>query len=253
MLKIMEQPPPSRYSLSETVTMAVPGSGSMSAYYTRPEHGAVRGSVIVGMELFGVTAHVRDICDRLAAHGYAAVAPDFYHRTEPGTELPADDRGRERGFTLLRQLTRPQALHDLGATIDWLTRQPAPVAGMVGLSLGGHLAYLAAAHFELPATAVFYGGWIPTTDISISRPEPTIAATARITGRIEMYVGAQDPVVPAEHRRRIADALVAAGVEHRLIVYPGVGHGFLCDRRATFRPEAADDAWSRLLRLLGRN
>jgi carboxymethylenebutenolidase len=225
----------------------------MSAYYARPEHDAERGSVIVGMELFGVTAHVRDICDRLAANGYAAIAPDFYHRTAPGTELPADTRGRQQGFELLTQLTRPQALDDLAATIGWLSNQPAPLVGMVGLSVGGHLAYLAATQFELPATAVFYGGWIPTTDVTVSQPEPTLAATPRIAGRLEMYVGAEDPIVPAEHRQQIAAALTAAGVEYRLIVYPGVGHGFLCDRRATFHPEAANDAWGRLLRLLERN
>ncbi|MGI9092234.1 MAG: dienelactone hydrolase family protein [Mycobacteriales bacterium] len=184
------------------------------------------------------------------AHGYAAIAPDFYHRTCPGIELAADAHGRERGFELLQQLTRTQALDDLAATIEWVAVNRAPLAGVVGLSLGGHLAYLAATQFELPAVAIFYGGWIPTTDITISQPEPTIAATAQIGGRVQMFVGCNDPIVPAEHRRQITDALTDAGTDHQLIEYPGVGHGFLCDRRASFHPEAANDAWNRLLRFL---
>lgn len=239
-----------RYCLSESIYIDVPGSTSMAAYLARPDGTHARASVIVGMELFGVTAHVRDICDRLAAHGYAAIAPDFYHRTCPGIELAADAHGRERGFELLQQLTRTQALDDLAATIEWVAVNRAPLAGVVGLSLGGHLAYLAATQFELPAVAIFYGGWIPTTDITISQPEPTIAATAQIGGRVQMFVGCNDPIVPAEHRRQITDALTAAGTDHQLIEYPGVGHGFLCDRRASFHPEAANDAWNRLLRFL---
>lgn len=65
-----------------------------------------------------------------------------------------------------------------------------------------------------------------------------------------MFVGCNDPIVPAEHRRQITDALTDAGTDHQLIEYPGVGHGFLCDRRASFHPEAANDAWNRLLRFL---
>lgn len=243
----------SRYCLSESIKIGVPGSTPMSAYLARPDGTHPRASMIVGMELFGVTGHVRDICDRLAAHGYAAIAPDFYHCTASGIELAADDHGRARGFELLQQLTRARALNDLAATIEWIAVNRAPLAGMVGLSVGGHIAYLAAAHFELPAVAVFYGGWIPTTDITISQPEPTIAATAQISGRVQMFVGSDDPIVPAEHVRQITDALTNAGTEHHVIEYPGVGHGFLCDRRASFHPEAADDAWNRLLWFLDRS
>lgn len=239
----------SRYCLSETARIPVPGTAPMTGYLARPAGARPIGSVLVGMELFGVSAHVRDICDRLASVGYVALAPDLYHRSAPGVELAADDRGRARGFELLQQLTRAQALDDVRAAIAWLGPR-APLAGMVGLSVGGHVAYLAAAHLDLPAVAVFYGGWVPTTEITISQPEPTINATPAITGRVLMVVGSLDPVVPPEHRRQIADALSGAGIDHQLIEYPGVGHGFLCDRRDTFHAEAADNAWNRLVDFL---
>jgi carboxymethylenebutenolidase len=68
-----------------------------------------------------------------------------------------------------------------------------------------------------------------------------------------MFVGTMDPIVPAEHRDQITDALSSADVDHQLIEYPGVGHCSLCDRRASFHPEAAQDAWNRLLRFLEWN
>jgi len=160
------------YCLTQTVRIPVPGAPPMPGYLARPATTEPSGAVIVGMELFGISAHVRDVCDRLAGLGYLAIAPDLYHRSAPGIELPENEQGRDRGFELLAQLTRPQVLTDVTATIDHLADYDTPLTGMVGLSVGGHVAYLAAAHLDIPATAIFYGGWIPTSDISISQPQP---------------------------------------------------------------------------------
>ena len=65
---------------------------------------APRAGVVVCHELFGVTMHVREVCERIAALGYVALAPDLYHRSAPGAELAHDDAGRDRGFELLRGL-----------------------------------------------------------------------------------------------------------------------------------------------------
>ncbi|MEP7019784.1 MAG: dienelactone hydrolase family protein [Pseudonocardiales bacterium] len=224
----------------------MPGTRPMAGYLARPATETIRGSVIVGMELFGVSAHVRDVGDRLAGLGFLAVAPDLYHRSAPGIELAADDSGRERGFELLDQLTRSNALDDIRATTAHLDERGTPLTAMVGLSVGGHVAYLAASQLDLPAVVIFYAGWLPTTDITLSQPEPTLALTPYITGRVLMLLGDDDPLIPAQDRRRIGDALQRAGIDHQLVSYPGAGHAFLCDRRDSFRAEAASDAWDRL-------
>jgi carboxymethylenebutenolidase len=190
------------------------------------------------------------VCERLAAQGHIALAPDLHHRTAPGIELPADDEGRRRGFDLLHQLTRDQAVNDVRAALNLLEARGCRVAGMVGLSVGGHVAYLAATRLPLPAVAVVYGGWLPTTGIPLSRPEPTLAGTPGITGRVLVLTGGQDQLIPPDHRQAIADALRNAGVDHDLVVYPEAGHGFLCDRRDGYDPTAAGDAWQRIGRLL---
>jgi carboxymethylenebutenolidase len=236
--------------LTQTVQIPVPGAPPMGGYLARPATDATPPGVIVGMELFGISAHVRDVCDRLAGLGYLAVAPDLYHRTAPGIELPEDEHGRTRGFELLNQLTRPQAIDDIRAALNYLQDRGSRIAGMVGLSVGGHVAYLAATELDLPAVAVVYGGWIPTTDIPLSRPEPTLAAAVGITGRVLFVVGEHDQLIPPEHRQAIVDALHAADVRHELVEYPGAAHGFLSDRRDTYDPAAAKDAWQRIGRLL---
>lgn len=239
-------------TLSESVQISVPGATPMAGYVARPVDTSRAPGVIVAMELFGVSAHVRDVCDHLAALGYFAVAPDLYHRSGPATELAADADGRARGFELLQQLTRPHVLDDIGATIDFLAARCTALSGMVGLSVGGHVAYLAATQFDLPAVAVLYGGWIPTTEITISQPDPTIGSTRAITARILILVGEHDPIVPPEHRRQITAALRAANIDHELVEYPGAGHGFLCHRRGSYHAGAAADAWQRIEGVLSR-
>ncbi len=217
----------------------------MGGYLARPAGPGPFPGVLVGMELFGVDGHVREVCDRLAGLGHLALAPDFHHRTAPGAELPREAAGRERGFELLHLMTRAQVLDDVRAALAYLGTAGHGPFGMVGLSLGGHLAYLAATEFDLAAVAVLYGGWLPTTDIPVSRPEPTLSLTPGIRGRLLYLVGEQDHVIPPEQQRQIAGALHEAGVEHEFIAYPDTGHGFLGGGGP-----AAADAWRRIEALL---
>ncbi|MFF7338066.1 dienelactone hydrolase family protein [Streptomyces sp. NPDC008163] len=230
---------------TEHVGIPVGDGPPMGAYAARPRVSGPFPGVLVGMELFGVDAGVREVCDRLARLGFVALAPDFHHRTAPGSELPRDPEGRQRGFDLLGLMTRTTVLSDVGAGIDHLRAGGSEHVSMVGLSLGGHIAYLAATEFDLAAVAVFYGGWLPSTDIPISRPEPTLSLTPKITGRVLFLVGEDDHVVPPAQRREIEDALLKAGVPHEVVVYPDTGHGFL-----QADPATAADAWRRVHALL---
>jgi carboxymethylenebutenolidase len=182
------------------------------------------------MEMFGVTGYVRDLATRLADRGYTALAPDFYGA---GIVLPEDDEGRAKGRALLAQLTREQALADVAGAIERIDAR-----AMLGCSVGGHIAYLAATEFPL-TTAAFYPGWLTNTDIPLSRPEPTIARTPK--GRILVLTGSEDFLVTQADRDEIAG-------HAELVVYPGAGHGFFCHTRDTYDPAASADAWERVER-----
>jgi carboxymethylenebutenolidase len=223
------------------------------AYLAEPAGTGRHGGVIVGMEMFGVTAYVRSGADRIAALGYTAYAPDFYRRVAPGIELAADDAGGARGLELAGALTRAQALEDLREAVDLLRARddPTGAVAMVGMSFGGHIAYLAATQLDVATTVVFYGGWLTGTDIALSRPQPTLALTPGIAAPLLDLVGDSDHAVPAADVAQIGAALADAGVEHELVVYPDTPDGFFCDVRDSYRPSQAADAWVRMQRALG--
>src|SRR5690348_12553875 len=235
-----------------TIQISVADGTTMQAYLASPAAGPARTGVIVAHELFGVNPGIRGVADGLAAAGYLTIAPEFYHRDAPaGRWLERDDDGRREGFTYLNRLGRRQALDDTVACLGWLVSQP-PVEqiAMVGFSAGGHLSYLAACQLPISRAAVLYGGWLPTTDIPMSQPSPTLDLTPGIRGRLLYLVGDDDTVIDAGQRRQIHDALHAAGINHEFISYPGTTHAFFWPGTATFSEHARDDAWSRILAML---
>jgi carboxymethylenebutenolidase len=236
--------------LTETVEITVDDGTTMSTYLARPATSGPHAGVIVAPELFGISAHVRDVCERIAGLGYRALALDLHHRTAPNVELAEDDSGRARGFALLQQMTRPNVLSDVRAVMEHVRADGPQPVGMVGLSVGGHVAYLAATELDLAAVAVLYGGWIPTTDIPLSQPEPTLTRTPHITARMLLMVGSDDHIILAEHRQATTAALQDAGVRHELVEYLDVPHGFFSQRRGSYHAQAAADAWSRIEALL---
>lgn len=239
-----------------TVEIPVEGGGAMTAYLARPAGPAraqARTGVIVAHELFAVSPDIRSVVDGLAGAGYLAIAPEFYHRhAPPGRWFQRDDEGRAAAFTLLHRLERDHAVADAAACADWLTAQPGiSRAAMVGFSAGGHLSYLAACRLPVSAAAVLYGGWLTSTDIPMSRPVPTLDLTPGISGRLLYLVGEDDALIDAAQRRQIAAALRDAGVDHELVSYPATGHAFFWPGTPQFSRAARDDAWSRILDLLG--
>jgi carboxymethylenebutenolidase len=235
-----------------SLTLPVADGSTLPVYLARPGGPPAATGVIVAHELFGVNPDIRRVADDLAAAGYLTLAPEFYHRdAPPGRWLERDQAGREEGFRCLHRLGRQQALDDTEACIAWLTAQPGiDDVAMIGFSAGGHLAYLAATRLPLTRTAVLYGGWLPTTDIPLSQPTPTLDLTPGITGRLLYLVGDDDALIDAGQRDQIGRALAEAGIDHELISYPGVEHAFFWPGTPAFSQAARDDAWARILALL---
>ncbi|WP_413204969.1 dienelactone hydrolase family protein [Rhodospirillum sp. A1_3_36] len=226
----------------------------MDASLARPAAPGRYPAVIVGMELFGVTGHIRSLVERFAEAGFVAVAPNFYHRTGAGLELAYDEAGRARGFDLLHALNRSDVLEDVAATLHVLRQREdtGPKIGFAGFSVGGMIAYLAAASLDLSAVAVFYAGWLTTSEGPLGGAEPALALTPAIADRgtaLLFLVGEDDALIPADQRGEIARALEDTGVRPGMVVLPGVGHGFFCDERGSFDQEARDESWGRVLAL----
>ncbi|QKW23370.1 dienelactone hydrolase family protein [Kitasatospora sp. NA04385] len=233
-----------------------PQEGGPELFLAAPADAAPAATVVVGQELFGVTAWVRGVCERLAAAGYAAVAPDFYGRKAARVELPYDDAGRAEGFALLGTLTAEQVAADTAAALALgASLSGGPGRAFAGFSVGGHLGLLAGTRLPLDLVAACYPTWtLEDTPLADDHPplgEQGAAALAAHGTTVLGLVGAEDHVVPPEQWDRITERLTAAGVGHELVTYAGVPHGFLCeDRPATHRPEETADAFARILAAL---
>ena len=238
---------------------------AMPAWWARPAGVAPRAGVLVLPEVFGVNAWVRSVAERLAQQGYAALAINTVARTAPALDLGYNEAGLAAGREHRDQVTADQLLADVAAAAAWLQHAlaadglAAEPLGCVGFCFGGHLAMLAATRPEIAATCDFYGA-----RVAGFRPgggEPTLAVLPQIPGRLWCFRGDQDPLIPVEEIDAIAAALSAAQgggdsrspqARHRLLIAPGAGHGYLCEARADFQPEAAAAGWAAMLELFDR-
>lgn len=225
-----------------TVTLTT-GDGPMDCYEVTPD-GAARRAVIVIQEAFGVNDHIRDVTRRAAAAGYHAIAPDLFHRAGGGT---ADYGDFAKVMPLFEGVTDDAVLMDVDATLDHLHAAgfDDPRIGIVGFCFGGRVTFLVAARRALGAGVGFYGGGIATA--SGLGFAPLIDETATLGTPWLGLFGDDDASIPVDGVETLRAALAAAPVDGEVVRYAGAGHGFHCDARADFSPDAAADAWMRTL------
>jgi carboxymethylenebutenolidase len=232
---------------SKRVSIPLEGGKTMGGYLARPDGNDPLPGVIVWMEIFGINSHIRDVVERIAAEGYVALAPDFFHRTGPGVEYGYDNEGMAGGMKLLQQLDADEMIADARAALRFLRgrHDATGKVGATGFCIGGHMTYLTACETDVAAVASFYGGGIAGPQGPGGKPS-TVGRSGKIKGKILCLFGEKDALIPQSQVDDIRAALSKAGVEHEVVVYPGADHGFFCDQRATYQQEAAEDAWKRV-------
>lgn len=226
--------------------LAEPGAESVNP---ESEINAYPGIVVI-QEVFGVNAHIRSVTDRLAKMGYVAIAPAIYQRYAPGFEVGYTPEALESGRKYKNMTKATQLLSDIQATIDYLKQLPgckSEAFGCIGFCFGGHVAYLAATLSNIQATASFYGAGITT--MTPGGGEPTINRTAEINGTLYAFFGLEDPLIPNEQVDHIEAELKQQNKSYKIFRYPNAGHGFCCDQRSDYRPEACQAAWAEVQQL----
>ena len=226
---------------------------AIDAYLAQPQDSGSYPAVIVIQEIFGVNDHIKDVTERIAQQGYIAVAPAIYQRQAPGFAVGYTPEDITLGRQHKEQTKAQELLSDIQAAIDYLYQLPqvkTTGVGTVGFCFGGHVVYLAATLNDVRATASFYGAqivnWCPGED------EPTIKRTKDIDGTIYTFFGTADSLIPNEQVDQIATELATQQIEHRVFRYEGADHGFFCDRRKSYNPDAAKDAWQKMLDLFSQ-
>ena len=225
----------------------------MATYVSVPNTPGKLPAVIVVQEVFGVNSNIQSIADRFAAAGYFAVAPAMFHR-EGTTE---GIRGTNPVYPYDDPDARAQAVAnwqddtiilDINTTIDWLRRHPrvnGDKIGIVGFCAGGRITYLAASSCPGLAAAVdYYGG---NCFRALGAGPSPFDRTARIQCPIMGNFGELDQNPTPDDVKRIEAELQKHGKVYDFKMYPGAGHGFLCDERASYHEPSANDAWERTL------
>jgi carboxymethylenebutenolidase len=221
--------------VGETIELAAADGHAFDAYVAHPT-GAPKGAVVVVQEIFGVNGHIRSVADRFAAAGYVAVAPALFDRYERQFDVGYDKAGSDRGMAILRRFKREWALADTRAAIEYARRTYDVPVAVVGFCLGGSIAWLAAAEVPLAAAVGYYGGQI--TSMNDRVPQAPVM----------LHFGGRDAHIP----RADIEAIRAAHPEVEVYVYDDAGHGFNCDARESYAPQAARQAWERTLAFLAR-
>lgn len=214
--------------MGETVRLTASDGHELDGYRTRPA-GPRKGGIVVIQEVFGVNGHIREVCDGFAADGYEAIAPALFDRIRPGVELAYDDAGIAEGRELAAAIGWDKPMLDIAAAARAI--DPDGRVGVVGYCWGGSWAWVAGCRLEILCAVCYYGRHI--LDLLGERPGVPIL----------MHFGAEDASIPLDNVERIRQAYPDIPVH----VYEGAGHGFNCDHRPSFHPQAAALARQRTL------
>jgi carboxymethylenebutenolidase len=219
--------------MGNNVTLTAADGHRLNAWRAGPE-AATRGLVVV-QEIFGVNSHMRTVCERFAAQGYAVVAPALFDRVQPGVELGYAQEDMVRGRALRAEVPESGTLADIDAAAAALAGR---TLGIVGYCWGGTVAWWGATratHFR--AACCWYGGGIAAT-----RTETPHCP-------VQMHFGEKDASIPMTD----VEAIRAAQPAAEIFVYAGAGHGFGCDDRGSFSKPDADLAQSRTLAFFAKH
>ena len=210
-----------------------PANGQTSSgYLATPAAGAGPG-VLVLQEWWGLVPHIKHVCDRFAAEGFTALAPDMYHGK---TASEPDEAGK-----LFMALNIAQAEKDLrGAAAYLVGRSATSKIGAVGFCMGGQLALFAATLNPSVGACVNFYGIHPNV-----KPDYT-----KLAGPVLGLYAEKDGSVNPQVARQVDAAIRKAGKASEIHIYPGVDHAFFNDERAgVYDRAAAEDAWRRTLAL----
>jgi carboxymethylenebutenolidase len=216
---------------TETLNIETPGGASTAHVALPREAGSACSAVILIQEWWGINDHIRDIAGRYAKEGYTCIAPDLFRgklakNTEEASrmmhELPLDD-----GLNIIRsaiaEATQTYSLEKIGIT---------------GYCMGGTFALLAACEIDsLAAAAPFYGD-IPDEQTLAKLKVPTL-----------FIAGARDGWITPEKVNELKEAAHKYNLPVQVVSYDA-DHAFFNDTRPeVYNPEAATDAWQRVLNL----
>ena len=212
----------------------------METYVSVPSGSGPFPAIVVIQAAGGVNDFITGVCDNLAAEGYAAVAPNLFHRLDPS--IP-------NGPPKARMLKDPEIVADVNTTMGFLRSHPGidgERIGITGFCMGGRVTWLAAAsnsHFK--AAVPYYGGNIM---VPWGEPEKTPFELAEnIPCPILFHFGEIDENPSQDDMAKLDAELTRLGKAHQFYTYPGADHAFMDHTGPRYHKDAAEASWPRTL------
>ena len=229
-------------------------TGPMRMHMFRPAAPGKYPGVVFYSEIFQITGPIRRAAAMLAGHGYVVAAPEIYHELEPaGTVLAYDGPGADRGnadkFT--KEISSFDG--DARAALDYLKTLEDSTGrlGVMGICIGGHLAFRAAMNPDVLATACFYATDLHSHTLGKGKNDNSLERAGEIRGELLHIWGRQDPHIPLEGRRAIQARLEEVGARYTWHEF-NAAHAFMRDEGPRCDPALVHLCWSLVLELFHR-
>lgn len=203
----------------------------LMGYLAVPAGAESAPGVVVIQEWWGLDDHIKDIADRFAAEGFVALAPDLYK----GAVATEPDEARK----LVMELDMAEAVMEIDQALAFLLDHEAVAgekAAIVGYCMGGGLVLQAAVQSSrVGAAAPYYG--------TLLDPEQA----AQVQAPVQAHYGTEDRFDLDALQEMVRIIEEEAGQSSEAHIYEGAPHAFFNDTSASYREEAAQQAWSRTL------
>ena len=229
-------------------------TGPMRTYLFRPAAEGRYPGLVLYSEIFQVTGPILRAAAMLASHGFVVAVPEIYHELEPaGTVLAYDEAGADRGNRHKTTKALSSYDGDARAALDFLKSSPHCTGklGVMGICIGGHLAFRAAMQPDVLATTCFYATDIHKRGLGEGTHDNSLDRIGEITGELLMIWGRQDPHIPREGRALIYHALSDADTHFQWHEF-NAAHAFLRDEGPRYDPAAARICYDMALELFTR-
>ncbi|MBI4083258.1 MAG: dienelactone hydrolase family protein [Candidatus Lambdaproteobacteria bacterium] len=218
--------------------------GTFGGFLAHPGKTPAPG-VIVIQEVFGVNPHIQEVTQRFAEAGYAALAPDLFWPVQHKFSTGYSGEDLEKARAARAKISPDKAVDDVAAAIQLLRSRPEAKGrkiGVVGYCWGGLITYLTAVRHQPDAAAPYYGGGIVNYLGEVNNlKNPTM-----------FHFGEKDASIPLDQVEQIRKA-VQEKKDVQVFTYKDAQHGFTCDHRASFHPEASKVAMQRTLEFFGKH
>src|SRR6476469_4718799 len=219
--------------------------GQIPAYRAMPASGSNFPVILVIQEIFGVHAHIQDICRRFAKLGYLAIAPEMF--ASEGDFSKITDI-HEIISKVVSKVPDAQVMSDLDATVEWAQKSGKGninKLGITGFCWGGRIVWLYSSHNPKVKAGVAWYGRLVADSTALTPKQPIdLAATLKVPV-LGLY-GGKDDSIPQDTVEKMREVLKTGSSGSEIVLYPDAPHGFNADYRPTYREKEAKDAWKRL-------